>query len=141
MIRVTETIALREDEIRERFIRSPGPGGQNVNKTATAVQLRFDVRRSPSLPESVRTRLERLAGGRMTGEGVLVIEASRFRTRERNRRDARERLIALLRKAAQRPRARRKTHPPARAREQRLDAKHRRGTVKKGRGRVSEREP
>lgn len=141
MIRVTETIALRENEIRERFIRSPGPGGQNVNKTATAVQLRFDVRRSPSLPESVRTRLGRVAGGRMTGEGVLVIEASRFRTRERNRRDARERLVALLRKAAQRPRPRRKTDPPARARKQRLEAKHRRSTVKKGRGRVSEREP
>ncbi len=141
MIRVTETIVLREDEVRERFVRSPGPGGQNVNKTATAVQLRFDVRGCPSLPESVRTRLIRLAGRRLTGDGVLVVEASRFRTREQNRRDARDRLVALVRKAAQRPRPRKKTSPPARVKEDRLEAKRRRSTVKKGRGRVPEGEP
>ena len=107
MIRITETVIIEEDEIRERFIRSSGPGGQNVNKVATAVQLRFDVSGSRSVPEEMRERLARLAGRRMTGEGVLIIEARRFRTRERNRRDARDRLVELLRRAAEPARSRR----------------------------------
>lgn len=137
MIRVTETIVLPESEIRERFIRSPGPGGQNVNKVATAVQLRFDVRNSPSLPDAVRERLVRSAGKRMTGEGVLVIEARRFRTRERNREDARDRLAGLIRGAAAPARSRRKTRPTGESRERRLEAKHHRGRIKRSRKKVT----
>ena len=133
MIRVTETIFIPEGEIRERFIRSSGPGGQNINKVATAVQLRFDVRTSPSLPEGVRERLVRLAGRRMTGEGVLIIEARRFRTRERNREDARERLAGLIRKAAEPARLRRETRPTRKSRERRLEFKHQRSIIKHSR--------
>jgi len=136
MIRVTETILLDEGEIRERFRRSSGPGGQNVNKVATAVQLRFDVRNSRSLPDDVRERLVRLAGRRMTGEGVLVIEARRFRTQERNRQDARDRLIALVRKAAEPVAPRRKTRPTGESRKRRLASKRRRSEFKKTRRRV-----
>jgi len=136
MIRVTEKILLPEAEIRERFIRSSGPGGQNVNKVATAVQLRFDVRNSPSLPDAVRERLVRLAGRRMTGEGVLIIEARRFRTRERNREDARERLAGLIRKAAEPARFRRETRPTGKSRERRLEFKHQRSRVKQSRKKV-----
>ncbi len=136
MIRVTETILLPEGEIRERFIRSSGPGGQNVNKVATAVQLRFDVRNSPSLPDAVRERLVRLAGRRMTAEGDLIIEARRFRTRERNREDARERLAGLIRKAAEPARFRRKTRPTRKSRERRLEFKHQRSRVKQSRKNV-----
>jgi len=136
MIRVTETILLDESEIRERFLRSSGPGGQNVNKVATAVQLRFDVRNSRSLPDDVRERLVRLAGRRMTGEGALVIEARRFRTQERNRQDARDRLIALVRKAAEALAPRRKTRPPGESRKRRLESKRRRSEFKKTRRRV-----
>ena len=100
MIRVTPSISIAEHELEEHFIRASGPGGQNVNKLASAVQLRFDVRRSPGLPEDVRARLERLAGKRLTREGVLVINAERHRTQERNRQDARARLIELIRRAA-----------------------------------------
>ena len=100
MIRITPSISIGEDEVEEHFIRASGPGGQNVNKLASAVQLRFDVRRSPRLPEEVRARLERLAGRRLTREGVLVINAQRHRTQERNRADARERLVDLIRRAA-----------------------------------------
>ncbi len=133
MIRVTETILIPEGEIRERFIRSSGPGGQNINKVATAVQLRFDVRNSPSLPDAVRERLVRLAGRRMTGEGMLIIEARRFRTRERNREDARERLAGLIRKAAEPARLRRETRPTRKSRERRLEFKHQRSRVKQSR--------
>src|SRR5215475_8282816 len=111
MIRITDDISLDEREIEESFVRSSGPGGQNVNKLSTAVQLRFDVRRSPSLPDDVRARLERLAGKRLTREGVIVIIAQRHRTQERNRQDALDRLIELVRAAAVRPVPRRPTKP------------------------------
>lgn len=137
MIRISETVILEEDEIRERFIRSSGPGGQNVNKVATAVQLRFDVSGSRSVPEDVRERLVRLAGRRMTGEGVLIIEARRFRTRERNRRDARDRLVELLRRAAEPARSRRKTSPTPEAKTRRREEKRRRGRLKKTRREIS----
>ncbi len=131
-------IRLDESEIVERFVRSPGPGGQHVNKAATAVQLRLDVKHSRSIPDEVRARLFRLAGRRMTAEGVLVLEARRFRSRERNRRDARERLLALIRRAAEPVRPRRKSKPPRESRERRLSEKRRRGEVKRSRGAVSE---
>ena len=136
MIRVTAEIRIDEGEIRERFIRSSGPGGQNVNKVATAVQLRFDVRNSPSLTDAVRERLVRLAGNRVNREGVLVIEAGRFRTQERNRRDARERLAEWVRKAAAPPRRRRETRPTAESKARRLEEKHRRGEAKRARSPV-----
>ena len=137
MIRITGTIQLDEGEIRERFIRSSGPGGQNVNKVATAVQLRFDVRNSGSLPEEVRERLIRIAGKRVTREGVLVIEAGRYRTQEQNRRDARERLVRWVQKAAELPKHRRKTRPTAGSKERRLEVKHLRGETKRVRKPVS----
>src|SRR4051794_26489037 len=113
MISITRSIAIDENEIEESFIRSSGPGGQNVNKLATAVQIRFDVRRSPSLPPDVRERLERLAGRRLTREGILVITAQRHRTQPLNRQDALDRLIELIRAAAVRPIVRRATKPTA----------------------------
>jgi ribosome-associated protein len=112
MIHITGAIALEEREVEESFVRAAGPGGQNVNKVATAVQLRFDVRRSPSLPEDVRARLVKLAGRKLTQEGVLVITAQRYRTQDRNRQDALERLVALIRRAVVRPAPRRRTKPP-----------------------------
>ena len=122
MIHITDAIAIEEREVEESFVRAAGPGGQNVNKVATAVQLRFDTRRSPSLPEDVRARLVKLAGRKLTQEGVLVITAQRYRTQERNRQDALERLVALLRRAAVRPAPRRPTKPTANARRRRLEA-------------------
>lgn len=137
MIRITGTIQLDEGEIRERFVRSSGPGGQNVNKVATSVHLRFDIRNSRSLTDEVRDRLIRLAGKRVTREGVLIIEAGRFRTQEQNRRDARERLIRWVRKAAEPVRQRRKTRPPLKSKERRLGEKHLRGGIKRERKPVS----
>src|SRR5882672_8372224 len=134
MIRVTDTIAIEESELEESFIRSSGPGGQNVNKLATAVQLRFDVRGSPSLPAGVRARLERLAGRRLTRAGVLVITAQRHRTQERNRQDALDRLIELIREASVAPKPRRPTRPTAGSRQRRLDSKKRHAGTKRLRG-------
>jgi len=134
MIEVACGVSIREDELRESFLRASGPGGQNVNKLSTAVQLRFDVRRSPSLPDDVRARLERLAGSRLTGEGVLIIVAQRHRTQERNREDARERLVDLIRRAAVAPTPRRPTKPTLASKRRRLDSKARRGRVKSLRG-------
>ena len=133
MIAITAELALDEREISETFIRASGPGGQNVNKVASAAQLRFDARRSPSLPEAVKARLERVAGSRLTTDGVIVITAQRFRSQERNREDARERLVALIRRAATPPRPRRKTRPSAGQREARLAAKSHRAGVKRQR--------
>jgi len=130
MIRINDKLAIGEDEIAETFIRSSGPGGQNVNKLATAVQLRFDVRHSPSLAAEVRARLERLAGRRLTRDGVLVITAQRHRTQERNRDDALARLVELIRAAAVRPTPRRPTRPTAGSKLRRLEGKKRRGGIK-----------
>jgi ribosome-associated protein len=135
MIRVTDEIAIPEREIVENFVRASGPGGQNVNKVATAVQLRFDARRSPSLPEPVRARVERLAGARLTKDGVVVIQADRFRTQERNRADALDRLLSLIRRAAKMPKPRRRTLPTAASKERRLRKKSERSGLKKMRGR------
>ena len=130
MIPVTAKIAIDEREIDEQFVRASGPGGQNVNKLSTAVQLRFDVRHSPSLEPEVRTRLERLAGARLTRDGVLIIIAQRHRTQERNRDDALERLVELIRAAAVRPTPRRPTRPTLGSKVRRLEGKKRRSGVK-----------
>lgn len=131
MIRVSAKITVPESELAEEFIRSSGPGGQNVNKTATAVQLRFDLRKSPSLPEPVRERLRRLAGRRVSAAGVLVIEASRYRTQGANRRDVRRRLEGLLRRAARPPRLRKQTRPSRAVHQRRLSEKKQRGETKR----------
>jgi len=136
LIEITPDIHIDEREIELDFVHASGPGGQNVNKTATAVQLRFDVARSPSLPDDVRTRLAQLAGSRLTSDGVLIIDARQFRTQERNRQDAIARLVDLVRRAAQRPKRRVRTRPSAAARRRRLEAKRRRSTTKRLRGRV-----
>jgi len=131
VIPVTATIAIDESEITEDFVRSSGPGGQNVNKLSTAVQLRFDVRHSPSLLPDVRARLERLAGSRLTRDGVIVITAQRHRTQARNRADALDRLLDLIRQAAIAPIKRRPTKPTRASRERRIEGKKRRSGIKK----------
>ena len=138
MIAITDQIALNDDEITEKFVRASGPGGQNVNKTSTAVELRFDVRGSPSLPGAVKARLERLAGSRLTQDGVLVLFAQGARSQELNRQEARERLVALIRRALERPKPRKPTRPTLASKVKRLDSKTRRGGVKALRGRPSE---
>ncbi len=138
MIRITPQIALDEAEIQLQFVRASGPGGQNVNKVSSAVQLRFDVAHSPSLPEDVRERLMRLAGNRLTNDGEVVIEAQRFRTQECNRQDAIKRLVELIRQAAVKPKPRVATKPTKASRLRRLESKQRRSSVKRGRGAVGE---
>lgn len=138
MIHVNRTIKLDESEIQEEFIRASGPGGQNVNKAATAVQLRFDIASSQSLPDNVRKRLFSLARKRINEEGVLVIDARRYRSQKANRLDAIERLVGLIRKAAQKPRIRRKTKPTLASKMKRLENKHRRAKTKRLRGPIQE---
>ena len=130
MIHITKAIIIDEKEIHLEFVRASGPGGQNVNKVATTVQLRFDVSNSSSLPDEVRTRLIRLAGKKITAGGVLIIEARRFRTQERNRQDAIDRLIKLIGKATEKPKARHKTKPSLASKKRRLDAKRHRSEIK-----------
>jgi ribosome-associated protein len=132
-IEITPEISLAESELQFRFIRASGPGGQNVNALATAVQLRFDVASSPSLPDALRARLTALAGRRLSDDGILVIEAKRFRSQAINRRDAVERLVALIRRAAQPPKPRRKTRPSRAAKERRLTTKRQRSETKRRR--------
>lgn len=137
-IRITPYISIEDNEIREEFTRAPGPGGQNVNKVSSAVRLRFGVRNSPSLSEDVRRRLTSIAGKRMTDDGVLIVSATRFRAQERNRQDALDRLIELIRRAARKPAPRRRTKPTAASQARRLDEKSRRGRVKQLRGAARE---
>jgi ribosome-associated protein len=138
MIRINETIAIAESEVTFRFFTSSGPGGQNVNKVATAAQLRFDAGASPSLPEDVVHRLSSLAGRRMSSDGVVLIKAQRYRSQERNRKDAMERLVTLISRAAESARPRTATRPSRSAVHQRLTTKVRRGVVKRSRGPVDD---
>ena len=138
MIPVTSDLALDERDLDERFIRAAGPGGQNVNKVSTAVELRFRLGGHTQMPDDVRQRLERLAGRRLTLEGEIVIRAERHRTQDRNRAEAQARLVALVEQATHRPKPRHKTRVPKSERQRRLDHKKRRGDVKSGRGRVKD---
>ncbi|HET9463153.1 MAG TPA: alternative ribosome rescue aminoacyl-tRNA hydrolase ArfB [Thiobacillus sp.] len=131
MIRVNAEIEIDDREIQEDFVRASGPGGQNVNKVSSAVQLRFDAAHCPTLPEEVRLRLRKLAGRRMTDDGILIIEASRFRTQGRNRADAMVRLIELIGAAAEKPKPRLKTRPTLASKKRRLEGKQQRGEVKR----------
>jgi len=131
MLTITPDLSIDEGELRETFVRASGPGGQNVNKLSTAVELRFDVRGSPSLPDDVSIRLQKLAGRRLTKDGVLVIEAQTHRTQERNRADALARLVALIRQAAIAPKPRKKTKPSRAAKAERVEHKVRRGKIKR----------
>jgi ribosome-associated protein len=133
MIEITPDVYLDENELHYEFMRASGPGGQNVNKVATAVQLRFDVQGSPSLPEAVKPRLAKLAGKRMKADGSLLIEAKRYRTQEQNRQDAEQRLIKLIQRALEKPKPRKHTRPSAAAREKRLAEKKRRSDLKRSR--------
>lgn len=134
MIQITTDIAIRDSEIQEEFIRSSGLGGQNVNKVASAVQLRFNVAQSPSLPEGVKQRLLKLAGKRVNAEGILIIEAKRHRTQSQNRNDAMNRLVALIKKAAELPKPRVKSRPTRASKERRLEGKRQRSKIKRLRG-------
>lgn len=136
MIQITPAIKIDESEIQEYFIRASGPGGQNVNKVATTVQLRFDAVNSRSLPAEVRRRLILLAGNRITGDGILIIEARRFRTQARNRKDATDRLVELIRDAAKRPNIRRQTRPTLASKVRRLESKRRSAESKRERGQL-----
>lgn len=131
MLQITSTLSIPNDELTCTFVRASGPGGQNVNKVATAVQMRFDVRNSPSLTEEVKARLVKLAGAKMTGEGVLLIEAKRYRAQEQNRADAELRLAVLIQKALVKPKKRQPTRPTMASRMRRVDSKKRRGAVKR----------
>jgi ribosome-associated protein len=133
MLHITDAIAIDESELSESFVRASGPGGQNVNKVSSAVQLRFDVRQSPSLPNDVAVRLMKLAGSRLTKDGVIVITAQEHRQQERNRAEARDRLFDLIRQAAVRPVPRRKTKVPKAQKKKRLEGKKHRGEIKRGR--------
>ena len=137
MLQITPTIAISEDELEEKFIRSPGPGGQNVNKVETGVQLRFDAAGSSAISKTVFRRLKELAGSRMTNDGVIILSVTTTRSQERNRAEARERLVALIAKATVRPKFRVATKPSKRTKQRRLDDKKQRGDVKKNRGKVA----
>jgi ribosome-associated protein len=131
MIKITDKVSINENELEEQFIRSSGPGGQNVNRVATAVQLRFDAANSPNLPSDVRDRLLRIAGKRATEEGILIIEARRYRSQEKNRKDALDRLVNLIAKATQKRKIRRKTKPTYESIRRRLESKRRRSRIKR----------